>query len=193
MSVTDLPKGYSLVRKIDLKDSKRESLLVNGISLVLLILMVLPGNLYAPFSIVFFKITKNEHGELLFMFLAILALILYIFAHEAIHGVFMKKYSGIKVKYGFTGLFAYAGSTAFFGKKHYIIIALSPIIILGLVLILLNVVVPKEWFWFIYILQITNISGAAGDLYVTYIMSKMPEDILTQDLGISMTMYSKTK
>ena len=36
-----------------------------------------------------------------------------------------------------------------------------------------------------------NISGAAGDLYVSWKFTKLPADILINDVGVSMTVYSK--
>ena len=47
----------------------------------------------------------------------------YVVLHELVHGVCMKYFSGAPVRYGFTGLYAYAGSEAYFTKKRYFIIA----------------------------------------------------------------------
>lgn len=120
-------------------------------------------------------------------------MVLYIVLHELVHGIFMKRFSGIKPNYGFTLMYAYAGSTAYFNKKHYIIIALAPIVVWGIVLTIINCFVPASWFWVVYFIQIMNISGAAGDLYVTYKFSKMPKNILVHDSGVAMTVYSATK
>ncbi len=191
MSVTNLPEGYSEIRRIDLKANKKEALLVNGLALIIAAIMILIANVFVPLSKVFIRIVRNENGEFFILLLLIPALILYVLGHEAVHGFFMKKFSGIKPKYGFNGLYAYAGSEAFFNKKHYIIIALSPIVLFGLILAIINILGPINWFWFIFYIQITNISGAAGDLYVSLIMRRLPNDILTQDMGVSMTVYSK--
>ena len=48
---------------------------------------------------------------------------------------------------------------------------------------------PTLGFWGIYFIQIANLSGAAGDLYVTYLFSRLPSDILVQDVGVSMVVY----
>ena len=88
-------------------------------------------------------------------------------------------------------MYAYAGSNCYFNKKHYIIIALAPIVIWGIVLLVLNLVFKETWFWVIYFIQIFNLSGAAGDLYVTYRFSKLPKDILIKDIGVNMTIYTK--
>lgn len=54
----------------------------------------------------------------------------------------------------------------------------------------MNLFVPQNWFWVVYFIQIFNISGAAGDFYVTAKFSKMPDDILISDSGIGMKVYS---
>ena len=41
-------------------------------------------------------------------------------------------------------------------------------------------------------LQIGNLSGAAGDLFVTVKFAGMPKDILVQDSGVSMAVYSRS-
>ena len=70
-------------------------------------------------------------------------------------------------------------------------IALAPIVIWGIILLVLNLIFQETWFWVIYFIQICNLSGAAGDLYVSYRFSKLPEDILINDIGVSMTIYGR--
>ncbi len=116
--------------------------------------------------------------------------ILYIILHEAVHGIAMKICGTKKVSYGFTGLYAFAGSKDYYNKHNYIFIALAPVVLWGIVLGIINLLVSHDWFWIIYILQISNISGAAGDMYVTYKFSRMPKDILITDYGLGMKVYS---
>jgi hypothetical protein len=99
-------------------------------------------------------------------------------------------FSRQKPFFGIKGVYAYAGSNSFFPKMQYLIIGLSPIIIWGIVLAILCFAVPDEWFWYIYIIQAMNISGAAGDIYVSVKFSRMPSDILVQDKGTAMAVYS---
>ena len=84
------------------------------------------------------------------------------------------------------------GSNWFYDKKRYLVIALSPVIIWGVVLSALCVVIPRDFFWSVYFIQIMNISGAAGDLYVTYKMLRLPPDILVRDTGTSMEIFSRS-
>lgn len=88
-------------------------------------------------------------------------------------------------------MYAYAGSNCYFNKKSYLVITLAPIVVWGVVLLILNLIFKETWFWVIYFIQMMNISGAAGDLYVACRFSKLPDDILVKDIGVNMTVYSK--
>ena len=96
---------------------------------------------------------------------------------------------GKQVKYGFTGMYAYAGSNEdYFPKRQYICIALAPVILWGVIFAALQILLP-EWEWVIWFLQIMNIGGAAGDLYVTAKVAGMSKTILVMDTGVNMTVY----
>ena len=84
-------------------------------------------------------------------------------------------------------------NTAYFDKKSYVIITLAPIVIWGIALMILTILAPREWFWVVYFIQITNISGAAGDLYITFRFRKLPNDILINDTGVEMRVYGNKK
>jgi hypothetical protein len=186
-----LPEGYEQFYTIDLQKDKKMSLLVNFIAIVIAVAMIVPAAIYVPIAHLF----SVEQGlsQYLIRFGALLGLIvLYMVLHELVHGVAMKLCGTKKVKYGFTGLYAFAGSEDYYKKGPYIFIALAPVVLWGAVIAMVNCMVPVEWFWIIYFLQVTNLSGAAGDLFVTVKFSRFPKDILIKDHGVGMTVYSKT-
>ena len=189
MNSAHLPEGYREYKSVDLAKNKSEMLTVNLAALLLGAVMVVPAALLMPFPKIFDNFVQHLPAILLFF----ASLIIYILLHEAVHGIFMKRYSKVKPFYGLKGImYAYAGSTAFFDKRSYLVISLAPVVLLGLVLVLLNLLVPLGWFWFVYIIQVVNISGAAGDLYVMNMICKCPDDILVNDSGVSMKIYSAT-
>lgn len=191
-TTTTLPENYTEIFYMDLQKDKKLMLLVNGLGLAIMAAMGIIAHLFIPIT-TFFDMNDGIVIYLLRLVALLLGMVLYIVLHELVHGIFMKRFSGIKPHYGFTLMYAYAGSTAYFNKKHYIIIALAPIVVWGIVLTIINCFVPESWFWVVYFIQIMNISGAAGDLYVTYKFSKMSKDILVHDSGVAMTVYSGTK
>ena len=188
MNYRVLPEGYELFRSINLQKDKRLAFLVNGLAVVIAVVMVLTAVPFVPFS-TFISIHNPTLFDALRPLLLLPALLLYVVTHEWIHGFYMKRYSGVKPKYGFTGLYAYAGSSAFFDRRSYLIIALAPVIWWGALLMILNFALPISWFWFFYIMQIMNLSGAAGDFYVSVYMSRLPRTLLVQDSGVSMDVY----
>ena len=188
-AVKNLPEGYKEIFTVNLQKDKKTAVLVNVLATVIAIALCVPMHFY----ISFFTLFDMEQGlgayTLRFIVLLVL-LVVYMVLHELVHGITMKLFGTKKIKYGFTGLYAFAGSDDYYPKLPYIIIALAPVAVLGVVIAVINCFVPREWFWVVYFIQLMNISGAAGDMYVTAKFSRMPKDILVQDSGICMTVYS---
>ena len=186
-----LPPGYREIYRVDLQKDKKTALFVNGLALLIAAVMGVGMNRLVPISSLF----QMDGGPLLYglRFVSLFVLIFgYLILHELVHGITMKACGTKKVRYGFTGLYCYAGSEDYYGKKSYLTIALAPVVLFFFLLIPINLIVPREWFWVVYFLQIGNLSGAAGDLFVTVKFAGMPKDILVQDSGVSMAVYSRS-
>ena len=191
--VKSLPEGYKRICNINLQKDKKVALLVNIISLVIGFGMAVAMHFFVPIS-TFFDFTGAEdimETVMLKIFIVLIAMTVYIVLHELTHAAVMKYYGAEKIKFGFTGLYAFAGTDDYIAKKPYNIIALAPVVLWGIVLLALLFIVPADWFWVVYLLEIVNVSGAAGDIYVSLKFRKMPEDILIYDSGVSMNVYSK--
>ena len=189
-ALQELPQDYRAICAIDLQKNKKLALLVNGMALVIAALMVVPMHLTVSFATLF-DMSRGMGAYFLRFGVLLVAIVTYMILHELVHGIVMKCCGTKQVKYGFTGIYAFAGSQDYYDKKSYITIALAPVIVWGLVLVVVQLLVSVEWLWVVYLVQICNISGAAGDLYVTVRFSRLPFDILVQDYGVGMTVYSK--
>ena len=156
----------------------------------------------APFTLVFKFIMAFVCGKIAYsgghtadshkrnLIASIAGLLAYIPLHELVHGLCMKYFGAKKVHSGYAGVYAWAGSKAYFGRKSYIVIALAPLVFWGLVLAALCIVAPAQWFWVFYLVQVTNVSGAAGDFYIAWKAARMPAGVLVQDTGLEMTFYA---
>lgn len=184
----ELPEKYLQILEIDLQKNKRLAILLNGASLLVAAAMIIPVLFFKSVTLLFDM--SNMTMYFVRFGVILLGLVAYMILHELVHGIFMKVFSGVKPTYGFTGLYAYAGSTAYFCKKSYIIIALAPVVIWGAALSVLRDFVPDSWFWVVYFIQVCNVSGAVGDFYVTIKFTGLPKDILVNDSGTSMRVYS---
>ena len=188
-AVWQLPFYYRLVCRLDLQNDKRLVFLVNGLCLLIGVIMLIPL-FFSKFLYHWMEQTENLLDCVLPIIVLIFSMIVYMVLHEWIHGLCIRYFSGRKANYGFTGLYAFAASEAYFPKKPYIIIALAPIVVWGVILTVLFFFVTDVWFWVVYLIQVVNISGAAGDLYVTWRLSKLPKEILVRDSGVVMEVYS---
>ena len=188
-SYLELPGSYREILHIDLQKDKKLMLLVNILGSVIMVVMMAVAAVFVPFSTLF---DFGDPGATLWKIAAMwIGFVIYMVLHEAVHGIAMRHYCpGAKVRFGFTGMYAFAASKAYYCRKDYTIIGLAPIVVWGIVLLFLNFTVPISWFYVVYFVQMGNISGAAGDLYVTWRMAKLPRDILIKDDGVAMTVYS---
>ena len=129
-TTTTLPDGYQLYFEMDLQKDRKLALRVNGLALLLAAVLLVLGLLWHSW-----REWMNTDHFFLRSIVLIVGMIGYLFLHEWVHGIFMKHFSGVKAQYGFTGLYAYAGSGAYFNRKQYIIIAMAPVVIWGVVLL----------------------------------------------------------
>lgn len=191
MNLPNLPDGYELTKEVDLKKDKKLAVWLNAASLVLAAAVLIPVMQCRPLTLTFGP-NQNWFAAMAPLPASLLFMILYVFAHELTHGFFFKQYSRQKVTYSFHFLFASAGSPDYYyDKKAYLVIGLSPIVLLGLLLCIPLFFLQGLWFWSVFMVQVVNIGGAAGDLYVAGLLLTMPGDILVNDNGMRMRFYGK--
>ena len=189
-TVTKLPEGYRELYAVDLQKNVKMAVLINLLGAAIMVILAVPMHFLVPIETMFDM--SGGLGIYALRFAVLLGgMVLYMILHEAVHGVAMKLCGTKKIKYGFTGMYAFAGSDDYYAKKPYIFIALAPVVLWGIILAVLNLLVPTAWFWVVYTIQIVNLAGAAGDLFVTVKFSRMPSDILIHDHGVGMTVYTR--
>lgn len=184
----ELPEHYKLYKKVDLLENKKQMILVNIVSFGLLIVFAVPGMLHRPIWLMYEGV--DSVGAILLRGGCLLGgMILYMCAHELTHGIAMKYYGVEKVFYKFHGIYASASCKEYIKKGPYLVIALAPVVVWGIIFGILTLIVDDSWFWIVYMLQLVNVSGAAGDLYVSWLFRKLPEDSYFFDYGVGMEAY----
>ena len=184
-----LPQGYRVFLQIDLQKNKRLMLWINLLAMIIAAVLCVVGHQVVPIS----QIVETGDGALLTLArlgVLLLGTALYVVLHEAVHGIFFRLFGrGVKPTFGFTRIYAFAASKAYFNRLSYFIIGISPVLLLGVLLLVLNLWLPAAWFWPIFLIQVTNLSGAAGDFYVSVLLARMPRALLVQDDGVAMRFY----
>ncbi len=119
------------------------------------------------------------------IFIAILLLLLVI--HEFIHAVFFYLFTGEKPIYGFKGIYGYAGSPNWYLKKsYYLIVSLSPFIIISISGLIFLLLIPAEYSSIIVLLLTTHAAGCIGDIWVSIKLIRKPKKTYINDSGISL-------
>ena len=188
MNVRRLPAGYRLAGVMDFVRNRRLLLTVNIAALIITAVMIAIGLIVSPFSKSWTLLRTCWFPWTILPAM----LIAYIALHELTHGVFMHALSGVRPRYGLRLCYAYAGSEVWFDRKSHIAIALAPLILWGVVLQILCAALPDGWFWPIWIVQISNVSGAVGDVYCSLRLIRYTGEILIQDTGTRMRIMKKT-
>ena len=121
----------------------------------------------------------------------LLGCLCYIFIHEIIHLVFMKIFSKESLYCTIKFPVISVGSNGIFSKAQFTIIALAPVVILGIILVLLIVICPKGYTFCLTILLILNFAGSGGDYLQVYEMRKYSRDTFFQDNSSETIIYKR--
>ncbi|MBR7188046.1 MAG: DUF3267 domain-containing protein [Clostridia bacterium] len=187
MNHKTLPKGYRYAGSMDFMRNRKQMTAVLVLSLALMVLPVAVGLFVVPIHLGWDFMRSRW-----FLWPALgAALIAYIPLHELTHGAAMYALSGVVPRYGLKLPYAYAGSTVWFDRRSHIFTALAPVVLWGIALQALIALLPREWFWFLWILQISNLSGSAGDIYCAWVLARMQGDLLIQDTGVRMRIFKR--
>ena len=185
------PEGYKKCEEIDLKADKKLCVLVNLGALLIGLILGVGMHFIVPITTIF----TFEGGPIRFILRFVSLLIgslLYIVLHELTHAIAMKIFGTKKVKFGLSATYAYAGSDDYYAKWPYLMICLSPVVLFTVILSVLLLIVPPDFFWVIWWIQIANLSGATGDFYVTARFLRLPKNALIRDYGVGMIVYECT-
>ena len=103
-------------------------------------------------------------------------------------------FSDEKLSFGWRLAYAYCGSNeAVFTKGEYIMVAVAPLVFFLIILSALGVLLPSMA-TVLYITDIVNVSGSAGDLYVVWrMLREKRRDILVNDTGTDMRVFSRCR
>ena len=177
-----LPEGYRYAGTLDFMRNRKQMKAMLVLSLALIVLPVIVGLLAVPVG-PSWRLMASRWT----MWPCLgLALVVYIPLHELTHGIAMFALSGVRPVYGVKLPYAYAGSTVWFDKPSHVVTALAPVVLWGLALQIAIARLPEAWFWPLWIIQISNLSGSAGDLYTAWAIARMKGDLLIQDTGVRM-------
>ena len=129
--------------------------------------------------------------SLLMLISLLVATILMIVLHEAVHGIAFWMFTGRRPSFGFKGFYAYAASPkgVYLPRREYFVVALAPLVFLSLFGAILIPVLPLVALPALVFFLIGNAAGAIGDVWVVGWLLREPPELLLQDRGDAVTTY----
>ena len=187
MNYDKLPAGYRYAGTMDFTRNKKQIMAMLKLSLGLLIVPFVAGLFICPP-----KPSWRGFVEGWYLWVATAGmLVIYIPLHELTHGAAMLALSGVRPSFGIKLPYAWCGSPVWFDRRSHIITALAPVLLWGILLQILIAALPREWFWPLWLTQLSNLSGSAGDIYCVYYLARMKGELLIQDTGTRMRIMRK--
>jgi Putative zincin peptidase len=124
-----------------------------------------------------------------------LALIAVLIFHEIVHGLFYWLFSSQRPRFGFQGLFPYAAAPngIYFPRNQFLMVGLSPLVILSAVGLLLMAIAPIAYVPFILFFVAFNAAGGAGDLIMVVQLMGFSADCVMEDSGSGVIVYGPEK
>jgi hypothetical protein len=189
----NLPDGYAPYFSIDLSKNFLWIIILNVVSLGLFLIFAL---FFFQITVLMrpeFRITTTISSNTLLMILAIfVTYALVIVLHELVHGLFFWLITRKRPVFGFRGAYAFAAAPDWFvPRSPYLIIGLSPMVLISLIGIVLIPILPQNWL-IPYLFALTgNAAGSVGDLAVCAWLVTQPALTLVCDRGEAITAYKQ--
>jgi len=132
--------------------------------------------------------TSFSGGKLLSLLLAIIIMLI---LHELIHGGFFWLFTHARPRFALKSGYAFAAAPKWYLPRwQYVLVGLSPFVLISAASILLTLVVPIIVIPYLLMVASFNAAGSLGDLIIVGWVSKQPGDILVKDEGDVFSTYS---
>ncbi len=189
-----LPANYRLASAISMKDQR----LLIKLNIAGFFLLILFGWL---FSAAAFWLRPNEAaasltfefsgaGGLLTVLVVLIITFVTIVLHEGIHGLAFMIFAKVRPTFGFRWVYAFAAAPGYFiPRNRYLPVALAPLVVISLLGVALMAVVPAQWLTAILLACVVNASGSVADLWVVWLLLRLPPKALASDLGEAIELY----
>lgn len=181
----ELPSTYGAQRTVDLKRDKGLAVAVQAVFVLVALLAVGVALLAGPSL-------RTDWSPVLTITVTLLACLLYMWAHEATHGLVLQALTRARPTYAVRFPFLTTGNRAYLTRRSAVVVALAPCVVWGIVLVVALLVLPQQYLLTAYIVLALNFAGSAGDYVEVYVVSQQQHDALVQDDGDRIHVFAPT-
>ena len=177
-----LPPGFDVRTTVDLKTDRKIAVAIQVVFVATVVVLVgLALILGFPLS--------SGFSTWVTIVGTVVACLFYMVVHELTHAGFLWLFSRMRPAVTLRIPYLSVGGRGYLNTRSFLVVALAPVVIWGLVLVTLLVTLPSEFFFSVYIVTILNFAGSSGDYFQAYAVAKLPPTALIQDDGRVTTVY----
>lgn len=181
-----LPPRYGVHTTVDLKADRKVAAAIQVVFVAIAVVSVgLALILGFPLS--------GGFGTWVNFAVMVIACLLYMVIHELTHAGFLYLFSRTRPAFALRIPYLVVGGRGYLNTRSFIVVALAPVVVWGVILVILQVTLPAQFFFSVYIVTILNFAGSAGDYFQAYAVAKLPPIALIQDDGTATTVYLPVK
>ena len=193
-----LPQGYEEAGRLDLSKNKLMTVALNVIALpatigFALLFLRLASLMRAEAVPGWGELTLADGRALRFIVEMILLSVVTVVAHELLHAVGFRIFTGERAGFGFKGLYAYAAAPDWYlPRDEHLATLLLPFVVITAVGVLLLAVVPASLLTEAILVLVLNAAGAVGDLVALVWLLTKPRSAYVNDYGDGMAVFVRS-
>jgi hypothetical protein len=193
-----LPSNYHHQKTLDLSNSR----IVLWLNLAAIPLLFLFGWFFGRVFILFRSINPFPNGfwgvvttfSIWDLIALIFSIIIMLVFHELIHGLFFWLFTHERPKFALKSGYAFAAAPEWYLPKfQYIIVGLSPFVLISIICIVLVTFMPSQTVPYLLVIATFNAAGALGDMIVVAWVFWQSNTILMRDQGDIFSSFAPDK
>ncbi|NJD58003.1 MAG: hypothetical protein C3F13_10670 [Anaerolineales bacterium] len=123
--------------------------------------------------------------------IAILGLVVMLILHELVHGIFFWLFTHERPKFALRSGYAFAAAPDWYLRKYpYIVVGLSPLVIISILCSILVIFVNSQLIGYLLLIATFNAAGALGDMIVVAWVIGHKSPVYVRDQGDSFSVFS---
>jgi len=190
-----LPTNYHHLKTLDLSKAR----VVLWLNLAAIPLLFIFGWLFSrlvvllrtinPFPKDFWGVLSAFSGwNILALIFSIIFMVVF---HELVHGIFFWLFTRERPRFALKAGYAFAAAPDWYlPGSQYIIVGISPFVVISILSIIIATFVASSIVPFILLIATLNAAGALGDMFVVAWVSKQPGTILVRDEGDTFSSFA---
>jgi hypothetical protein len=194
-AVKDLPSNYTSQDLLDLS-STRTALWLNLAAIPLLFVF---GWIFNKLFILIIAVNSAQFNiwrtiqsfAFTEWMIAILGLVLMLILHELVHGIFFWVFTHERPKFALRSGYAFAAAPDWYLRKYpYIVVGLSPLVIISTFCCILAIFVNPQLIGYLLLIATFNAAGALGDMIVVAWIIGHKSPVYVRDQGDRFSVFS---